>query len=367
MDFYITKEEIVKSLSATLGVVEKRQTLPILSNVLISVDEASVKLKATDLESEIETLSTITNFKSGGQTTAPAKKLSELCRLLPDLSEIHIYLDGENLKVEAGSGKYSLATLPSTDFPLFEIEEDKNKTSIQAPNLKELISRTSFAMGNQDWRHYLNGLYLVIDDTQITGVATDAHRLAIASHTTNEGADEIISGIIPRKSINEIAKIIGDTNENISLEIGPSSISIESGQTKFSSKLIEGKFPDYEQVIPSGESSELVINKKNLTDSLSRVSVLSSEKYRGVRMKILDNSLNISANNPDKEQAEEQITCSYKGEIIDIAFNVNYLQEILSSINSDDVVIHFFGSDKSCLITSPESNNYKYVVMPLLI
>ena len=367
MDFYITKEEIVKSLSATLGVVEKRQTLPILSNVLISVDEASVKLKATDLESEIETLSTITNFKSGGQTTAPAKKLSELCRLLPDLSEIHVFLDGENLKIETSSGKYSLATLPSADFPIFDIEEDKNKTSIQAPNLKELINKTSFAMGNQDWRHYLNGLYLVIDDTKITGVATDAHRLAIANQMVNEGSEVTISGIIPRKSINEIAKIINDKNENISLEIGSSSISIESGETKFSSKLIEGKFPDYEQVIPSGESSELTINKKNLSESLSRVSVLSSEKYRGVRMRITDNNLNISANNPEKEQAEEQIDCAYEGETIDIAFNVNYLQEILSSIDSENVIIHFFGSDKSCLITSPDSENYKYVVMPLLI
>ena len=362
MDFYITKEEIVKSLSATLGVVEKRQTLPILSNVLISVDEASVKLKATDLESEIETLSTITNFKSEGQTTAPAKKLGELCRLLPDLSEIHVFLDGENLKIETSSGKYSLATLPSADFPIFDIEEDKNKTSIQAPNLKELINKTSFAMGNQDWRHYLNGLYLVIDDTKITGVATDAHRLAIANQMVNEGSEETISGIIPRKSINEIAKIINDKNENISLEIGSSSISIESGETKFSSKLIEGKFPDYEQVIPSGESSELTINKKNLSESLSRVSVLSSEKYRGVRMRITDNNLNISANNPEKEQAEEQIDCAYEGEIIDIAFNVNYLQEILSSIDSENVIIHFFGSDKSCLITSP-SNTIVSVIL----
>ena len=186
MDFYISKEEVVKSLNLTLGVVEKRQTLPILSNVLFEVDESSLKLTATDLESEISTTSTISNYKSGGKTTAPARKLSDLCRLLPDMTEIHFFLDGENLKIETEAGKYNLSTLPSEDFPVFEIEETQSQINISSQNLKTLISKTAFAMGNQDWRHYLNGLYLVIDDTKITGVATDAHRLAIANQVVNE-------------------------------------------------------------------------------------------------------------------------------------------------------------------------------------
>ena len=181
MDFYITKEEVVKSLSHTLGVVEKRQTLPILSNVLIEVDESTLKLTATDLESEITTTSTISNYKSGGKTTAPARKLSDLCRLLPDMAEIHLFLDGDNLKIESGSGKYSISTLPSDDFPVFEMEDASSQINISSQNLKTLISKTSFAMGNQDWRHYLNGLYLLVDDKSITSVATDAHRLALSS------------------------------------------------------------------------------------------------------------------------------------------------------------------------------------------
>ena len=186
MDFYITKEEVVKSLNQTLGVVEKRQTLPILSNVLFEVDESSLKLTATDLESEISTTSTISNFKSGGKTTAPARKLSDLCRLMPDLVEIHFFLDGDNLKIETESGKYNLSTLPSEDFPVFEIEDTQSQINISSQNLKNLITKTSFAMGNHDWSHYLNGLYMMIDDKVITTVATDAHRLAMATSSLND-------------------------------------------------------------------------------------------------------------------------------------------------------------------------------------
>ena len=367
MDFYITKEEVVKSLNQTLGVVEKRQTLPILSNVLFEVDESSLKLTATDLESEISTTSTISNFKSGGKITAPARKLSDLCRLMPDLAEIHFFLDGDNLKIETESGKYNLSTLPSEDFPVFETEDAQSQINISSQNLKNLISKTSFAMGNQDWRHYLNGLYMMIDDKVITTVATDAHRLAMATSSLNEASSESTSGIVPRKSINEIGKLVGDESENVVIQLGQTSIAANVSGTTFVSKLIEGKFPDYEQVIPSGESSLLVVDRKNFSESLSRVSVLSSEKYKGVRIITKKDSLNISANNPEKEQGEENLSCEYQGEEIDIAFNVNYLQEILSTIDSEKIEINFFGSEKSCLITDPNSENLKYVVMPLLI
>ena len=367
MDFYITKEEVVKSLNLTLGVVEKRQTLPILSNVLFEVDESSLKLTATDLESEISTTSTISNFKSGGKTTAPARKLSDLCRLMPDLAEIHFFLDGDNLKIETDSGKYNLSTLPSEDFPVFETEDTQSQINISSQNLKNLITKTSFAMGNQDWRHYLNGLYMMIDDKIITTVATDAQRLAMATSSLNEASSESTSGIVPRKSINEIGKLVGDESENVVIQLGQTSIAANVSGTTFVSKLIEGKFPDYEQVIPSGESSLLVVDRKNFSESLSRVSVLSSEKYKGVRIITKKDSLNISANNPEKEQGEENLSCEYQGEEIDIAFNVNYLQEILSTIDSEKIEINFFGSEKSCLITDPNSENLKYVVMPLLI
>ena len=257
--------------------------------------------------------------------------------------------------------------MPSEDFPVFEIEETQSQINISSQNLKTLISKTAFAMGNQDWRHYLNGLFLLIDDKTITTVATDAHRLALATSSLNEAVSNSTNGIVPRKSINEIGKLVGDGSENVVIKLGQTSIAANVSGTTFVSKLIEGKFPDYEQVIPSGESSLLVVDRKNFSDSLSRVSVLSSEKYKGVRILTKENSLNISANNPEKEQGEENIVCEYKGEEIDIAFNVNYLQEILSTLDSEKIEINFFGSEKSCLITDPNSENLKYVVMPLLI
>ena len=257
--------------------------------------------------------------------------------------------------------------MPSEDFPVFEKDEGGNIVNITAHNLKALIGKTSFAMGNQDWRHYLNGLFLSVEDTLITSVATDAHRLAMATLGLNEGVSDQITGIVPRKSINEIGKLVNESSENILLQLSANSINVNVAGTTFSSKLIEGKFPNYEQVIPTGESSTLSINKKSFSESLSRVSVLSSEKFRGVRLVTSENLINISANNPEKEQAEESIECSYNGENIDIAFNVNYIQEILSSAEGDLIEMHFFGSDKSCLITNPGSESFKYVVMPLLI
>jgi DNA polymerase-3 subunit beta len=220
-------------------------------------------------------------------------------------------------------------------------------------------------MGNQDWRHYLNGLFISIGDSQITAVSTDAHRLAVANIAIN--SDHSFSGIIPRKSINEMAKFLSDQPGNAELKINDSSLELAVGNLIFKSKLIDGKFPDYQQVIPSGESSMLEINVKEFSETLSRVSVLSSEKYKGVRLITSSDGVRISANNPEQEEAEEFFPASYKGEDLDIAFNVTYLQEIMSHMQTDTCNINFFGSDKSCLLTPPSSDSPKYVVMPLLI
>ena len=288
MDFYIQKQDIVKALSLTLGVVEKRQTLPILSNVLIEVDEGSMQLTATDLESQISTSSNVSNFTSGGKTTAPAKKLSELCRLLPDNSEIHITLDGDKLVIESGTGKYNLKTLPSDGFPIFEEEGEGEAIQIDAKNLKTLISKTSFAMGNQDWRHYLNGLYIKVEGTNILAVASDAHRLAIASTNLDAASSNEISGIIPRKSINEIAKLVGDVDGTVEVNLSNSTIKTSTPNAAFVSKLIEGKFPDYEQVATKQIKSKACFYQKlrcrlNASWPLARAvqpHISPSQKYR---------------------------------------------------------------------------------------
>ena len=349
MEITVKKEDIVSALNTTLGVVEKRQTLPILANVLFEVDENTFKLTATDLESEVTTSGPLANLESSGKTTTSAKKLNELCRLIPDGEEINLSLNGDKLNIKTTNGKYSLSTLPSADFPVFDIDSGDTPLVIPAKDLKELIKNTSFAMGNQDWRHYLNGLYLSISSGEITAVTTDAHRLAVANLATQ--SDNAFSGIIPRKSINEMAKFLSD----------------EDGNIIFKSKLIDGKFPDYQQVIPSGESSVLEINVKDFSETLSRVSVLSSEKYKGIRLITSSDGVRISANNPEQEEAEEFFPSLYTGEELDIAFNVTYLQEIMSHMQTDTCHINFFGSDKSCLLTPPGSESPKYVVMPLLI
>ena len=365
MEISIKKEDIVSALNTTLGVVEKRQTLPILANVLFEVDENTFKLTATDLESEVTTSGPLSKIKSSGKTTTSAKKLNELCRLIPDGEEINLSLSGEKLNIKTTNGKYSLSTLPSSDFPVFDVDTGDLPLIIPAKDLKELITNTSFAMGNQDWRHYLNGLYLSINGGEITAVTTDAHRLAVANLASQ--SDISFSGIIPRKSINEMAKFLSDEGGDAKLKINEASLELVVGDLIFKSKLIDGKFPDYQQVIPSGESSVLEINVKDFSETLSRVSVLSSEKYKGIRLITANDGVRISANNPEQEEAEEFFPATYNGEELDIAFNVTYLQEIMSHMQTETCHINFFGSDKSCLLTPPGSDSPKYVVMPLLI
>ena len=367
MRFTVSKTEIVKALSSTLGVVEKRQALPILSNVFLAVEDNNISITATDLESEVQTTCTPINVESTGSTTAPAKKLNELCRLLPDGSEISIFLNGDKLSVESGSGKYSISTLPSEDFPVFDVVSQNKEFTILGSVLRNLISKTSFAMGNQDWRHYLNGMYLNIEDKNITAVTTDAHRLAISTNSTSTSVSSEISGIIPRKSINEIGKLLSDSSEEVTLSLGSNTIMLKTDSTSFVSKLIEGKFPNYEQVLPSGESSVLSVNTKQLSEILSRVSVLSSDKFKGIKLNIKSNQVLVSANNPEQEEGEESFKSNYSGEDMEIAFNVNYIQEVLSNIDSNDCNINLYGSDKSCLISPSDDPDLKYVVMPLLI
>ena len=367
MKFTVSKTEIVKALSSTLGVVEKRQALPILSNVLLTVEDDNIFITATDLESEVKSACTPTKVESTGSTTAPAKKLNELCRLLPDGSEIAIHLNGDKLSVESGSGKYSMSTLPSEDFPIFDVVSENTEFTIFGSVLRNLISKTSFAMGNQDWRHYLNGMYLNIEDNNITAVTTDAHRLAISTNTTTKSVSGEISGIIPRKSINEIGKLLSDSTEDVSLSLGSNTIMLKTDSTSFVSKLIEGKFPNYEQVLPSGESSVLKVNTRQLSEILSRVSVLSSDKFKGIKLNIKSNNVLVSANNPEQEEGEESFKSDYIGDDMEIAFNVNYIQEVLSNIDSSDCNINLYGSDKSCLISPSDDPDLKYVVMPLLI
>ena len=365
MKAIISKESITKALSLVGGIVEKKQTLPILSNILIEFKDSTFKLVATDLESELTIVGKTDDCETEGVTTASAKKLNDLCRLIPDGSNIELTLSGDKLNISTKNGKYSLATLPSNEFPIFETGDAVNTIIIKSQDLKDLITSTAFAMGNQDWRHYLNGLFLRLEEGVLTAVATDAHRLALNCVQVNSEVN--FSGIIPRKSVNEINRFIGENEDDLNLSINDSSLTVTSDNLTFKSKLIDGAFPDYNQVIPTGDSSLLDVNVKDFANSLSRVSILSNDKNKGVKIHLVENNMTVKSNNADNELAEETVVSKYSGDEIEIAFNVNYIQEILNNQANETCNVLFFGSDKSCLILPPGNEFPKYVVMPLLL
>jgi DNA polymerase III subunit beta len=364
MDISVKKEDIVSALSITLGVVENRHTLPILANVLFEVDENTFKLTATDLESFVTTSGPLTNTQSSGITTTSAKKLNELCRLIPDGEDIRIFLEGEKLNIRTKNGKYSLSILPSADFPIFDIDSGGAPLVIPAQDLRTLITDTSFAIGPAGWKRQLEGVFLSVDGGQIVAATSDGARLAVAKISTT--SNNSFSGIIPKKPINEMAKILSDQQGDAELKIYNASLELVVGNLIFKSKLIDANFPDYQRVIPSGESSFLEINVKDFSETLSRVSVLSSEKSRRINLAISSDGIIISTDSLNQGEAEEFFPAKYTGEELEIVFNGTYLQEIMSHLKTDLCHINFFGPDKSCIITPPDSDSPTYLINPLL-
>ena len=368
MKFTISKTEIVKALSPTLGVVEKRHAMPMLSNILLVVEENSVSFTATDLESQVKTICTTASVETTGKTAASARKISDLCRLLPDGSNILIYLDGHKLFIESGSGKYSITTQQSEDFPIFDDVGESSEFKILAPTLRDMIKKTSFSMDSQNWRHYLNGMFLSVEDKAITLTASDGHRLATCSNTIMESVAGHLSGIIPRKAVNEIGKLLSDLSDEITVSLGSNTIAVQTTNTAFVSKLIDGSDKvNYQRAIPVGEAFTLKVNTKQFSETISRVSVLSGDRVKGIKLDIGSDGVLVSSNNPQQEVGEESFRAEFNGDDLEIAFSVNYIQEMLSNIDSEHCVFHIFGSEKGCLVTSTSDSELKYVIAPLLL
>ena len=373
MDFYISKEEIVKSLNVTLGLVEKTNLNPISSCVLFEVDESSLKLTATDTENNVSTISTITNFTSGGTTAVPARKLSDLCRLLPEMSEIHFFLDGYDLKIETKSGKYKISTMPSEEFPIFGEVGQQVQFSISSKNLKSLISHTAFAISTKfDPRRPIIGWGLSVDDKTIKASATCGSRIAIEKIMLNEAVEEKVKGIVPKKAINEIGKLVAEETGNVLIGLGSNRITINISGTTFSSVLLAGRYPLLEETIQALQSQEyqndnstMVIDKKMLLESLSRVMSLS--ELKAVKFIAKENLLNISPAKPEQNQGEENLACEYKGNETEIDLNTRFIQEIASAIESENINIMFADDGDSCLITDPNSETLIYTVMRVLV
>jgi DNA polymerase-3 subunit beta len=362
MKFSVAREALLKPLQAVNGVVERRQTMPILSNVLLITKDDQLSVTATDLEVELVAQADV-ETEAGGEITVSGRKLLDICRALPEGVVLEISASGEKLAVRAGRSRFNLATLPAAEFPVVEDIKAGQSISVSQEVLGRLFDKTHFSMAQQDVRYYLNGLLLETGDGQLRAVATDGHRLALCQADVDGKLDEQ-QVIVPRKGVLELQRLMtGDGDLNI--ELGSNHIRIQLDGIRFTSKLIDGRFPEYERVIPKESANELKADRGALQGALQRTAILSNEKYRGIRLVIRDSGVTLQAHNPEQEEAEEELEVEYGGEDIEIGFNVNYLLDALGAVESGEITLSVQDSNSSCLIREPGNDDCKFVVMPM--
>ncbi|MDO8464848.1 MAG: DNA polymerase III subunit beta [Gallionella sp.] len=363
----VNKETILKPLQVVIGIVERKQTLPILSNVLIEHQDGKVRFTATDLEIQITT--TVDLGSEIGNTaaiTVSGKKLQEILRVLPDQSKITIETKENKAQIKSGKSRFSLQTLPAMDFPKLNNQlENAKKITLAQKELKGLLFSVQYAMAQQDVRYYLNGVLLIVEGSKLKVVATDGHRLAYNAGAI-EGNYEKQEIILPRKAVIELSKLLADNDENVDLEFSQQQVKATFSGITLTTKIIEGKFPDYERVIPKYDN-HLNMERTMVQQALQRAAILSNEKFRGVRFVLTEKNLSILSSNSEQEEAQEEIETDYHGEPLDIGFNVNYLMDGLNNISSNTATFSFGDPNSSILITTSENQEFRYVVMPMRI
>lgn len=364
MKFTITREALIKPLQTVSGIVERRQTLPILSNVLLRLNDQLLTLTSTDLEIEMLTHAEVSKA-SAGETTLPARKFLDICRALAEDAELDVSVSGERVTIRSGKSRFVLSTLPANDFPSIEVNQKLTQLSLSQRALKNAIARTHFAMAQQDVRYYLNGLLLELEGRVIRMVATDGHRLALCETPYPKEINKNQSLIIPRKAVLELYRLLSDDESDIEIRIGGNFIQLKTADISFTSKLIDGRFPDYQNVIPKDGNKKATCSREPLRQALSRVSILSNEKYRGVRMQFSNGAMHILAHNPEQEEAEEEFAIDYTGDNLEIGFNVTYLLDALSAGDSEQVTLHLSDANSSCLIQGTGEKTCRYIVMPM--
>jgi DNA polymerase-3 subunit beta len=366
MKFSAQRETLLTPLQHVVGAVERRQTTPILGNVLMQADDGYLTLTASDSEIEMQARVEM-HIDQPGTITVPARKLLEICKHLPDSARVDFDASGDKVVFKSGRSKFTLATLPADEFPQVAELDSPQKVILTADVLHKCIRNTAFSMAQQDVRFYLNGMLLEIGADRLSCVATDGHRLAYAQCDTDAEPETPVRAIIPRKSIGELQRLLGgvDAAEPVTLLVTSQHLQVQVGGVRLSTKLIDGRFPDYNRVIPIDGNKELLIDCQTLKQSLTRASVLSNEKYRGVRIALQTGTLTISSNNPDQEEAIDEIEVDYTGESAEIGFNVTYLLDVLNSLETDNARILIKDGNSSALITPETSSDSKYVVMPM--
>jgi DNA polymerase III subunit beta len=361
------RDEILGPLSAVSGIIERRHTLPILSNVLIDRTADALSFLATDIEIQISSRS---GLAAGGEVralTVGARKLLDILRALPESAEVSLQPQDKRLVVKAGKSRFTLQTLPAEDFPrLARPTGGAAKFALSEKALRRLLGLVQYAMAQQDIRYYLNGLLMVVEGGELKLVATDGHRLAYAS--LKVGGDlprqEVI---VPRKTVLELSKLLGDSDEEVRIELSATQAAFSFGAIELVSKLIDGKFPDYTRVIPAQHKNRMLAEREPLRQALQRAAILSNEKFRGVRWVLTEGSLKIGATNAEQEEAQEEVEVKYSGDALDIGFNVNYLLDVLNNVPGGQIECAFGDSASSALISYATEKDFKYVVMPMRI
>lgn len=361
------RDTLLAPLQSVSGIVERRHTLPILSNVLLEKKGDNLTLLATDIEIQITTTTGGAGGEGDGAVTVGARKLQDILRSLPDTAEVSLVLEDKRLQVRAGKSRFSLQTLPADDFPRMTIADgDAKQLQLTQKAFRQLLAKTQYAMAAQDVRYYLNGLLLLVEGQELRAVATDGHRLAYASVDIDAELprQEII---VPRKTVLELNRLLADNDEPLNITLTPNQVRFAFGSIVLVSKLIDGKFPDYERVIPATLKNHMVAGRQMLMQAMSRAAILTNEKFRGVRVVLGDNSLKLMAANAEQEEAQEEIEVQYQGDPLDIGFNVGYLLDVLNNLHCDEVQWSFNDANSSALITVAGNDKFKYVVMPMRI
>jgi len=361
------RDEILGPLSAVSGIIERRHTLPILSNVLIDRSADALSFLATDIEIQIQARSAGGLAGEAKAVTVGARKLVDILRALPDGAEVTLQQQDKRLLVKTGRSRFTLQTLPAEDFPrLAKPAGEVARFSLSQKALRRLLGLVQYAMAQQDIRYYLNGLLMVVEEKQLKVVATDGHRLAYASIklAAELPRQEVI---VPRKTVIELTKLLAESDDEVKIELAATQAAFSFGSIELVSKLIDGKFPDYTRVIPTGHKNKLQLEREPLRQALLRAAILSNEKFRGVRWVLADGSLKIVSSNAEQEEAHEELEVKYAGESLDIGFNVNYLLDVLNNVPGSTVDCAFGDSSSSALLSYASEKDFKYVVMPMRI
>lgn len=365
MKFNIKREAFLQPLSQVIGVVERRQTLPVLANFLFQA-QSDGKLSITGTDMEVELIATVEAVvDKEGEITVPARKLLDIVRMLPDGVNISVSVEGDKLTLSSGRSRYTLTTLPATDFPATDQFETIENAEIQEDKIKRLLDKTAFAMANQDVRYYLNGLLFEFKEGALRTVATDGHRLAVCDLDAKINFKQNRQIIVPRKGVLELSRMLADNKDRVRLGLGKNHVRLQKGSSALTSKLIDGRFPDYQAVIPVGTDRRIEVDRQDFMLALQRAAILSNEKYKGVRLEVAGKVMKIIAHNPQHEEAVEELEASVNFDQLAVGFNVTYLLDALNAIESEKVSMEMRDANSSCLITAVAAGDDRHVVMPL--